>query len=311
MSMQPAEKTIVSLGEALWDELPSGPRLGGASANLAVMAGRLGSHAVLASRVGNDEPGRRYCKELSIFPVDLRYMQVDPVLPTSTVSVVVSADGQPHYTIHENIAWDAFEFTEDWHELAQQADAVCFGTLAQRSEMSRATMQSFVAATRGDCLRVFDLNLRPPYISVETIRWSLQHASLVKLNDEELPQVLMLLGMSMPSAPDEEESWLAAVRMLREAFSLKMVCLTLGGKGSLLVTAEGYHRHPGVRATVADTVGAGDAFLAATIHYALQDASLAEMNEAANRCAAWVASQSGAIPSDWPGVEIVLVSAAI
>ncbi|MHB1023205.1 MAG: carbohydrate kinase family protein [Acidobacteriaceae bacterium] len=309
--MPPAKKTIVSLGEALWDELPSGPRLGGASANLAVMAGRLGSHAVLASRVGKDDLGRRYCREVAAFPVDLSHMQVDPVLPTSTVSVAVGAEGQPRYTIHEKIAWDAFEFTEDWHELAQQADAVCFGTLAQRSDKSRTTVQSFLAVTKAECLHVFDLNLRPPYISVETIHWSLQHASLVKLNDEELPQVLELLGLPIPPPSTEEENWLAAARTLREAFSLKLVCLTLGSNGSLLVAAEEYHRHSGIHAKVADTVGAGDAFLAAITHYALQGASLAEMNEAANRCAAWVASQFGAIPAGWPGMEAVIMPSAV
>jgi fructokinase len=304
--VQTTKKTIVALGEALWDELPTGPRLGGASANLAVMAGRLGSHAVPASRVGDDALGQRYCGELSMLPVDLSHMQVDPVLPTSTVSVVVGHDGQPRYTIHENIAWDAFEFTEDWRVLARQADAICFGTLAQRDTRSRSTIQQLVAATRPDCLRVFDINLRPPYFSAEIIRWSLQHATLVKLNDEELPQALSLLGL--PTTTQDEAGWLAAARRLQQAFSLQMVCLTLGSQGSLLVTANEQHRHLGVKTTVADTVGAGDAFLAATIHCALQGASLAERNEAANRCAAWVASQPGAIPVEWPGVEAVLGS---
>lgn len=288
---------VVALGEVLWDVLPSGERLGGAAANLCVMAGRLGSDAVLASRIGSDDRGNRIVGELSVLPVNTTFIQRDPVLPTGQVAVALDTEGQPAYRIHENVAWDAFEFTESWCGLAQNADAVCFGTLAQRSPVSRATIAKFLASTRKGCLRVLDLNLRYPFVSEEAIRWSLSHASVLKVNDEELKTLSALLGLrSRPSKDACRES----VDTLMSAFPLALVCVTLGRAGSLLVSNHGYHRHPGVATSVVDTVGAGDAFLATVTHLALADASLAEISEAANRNGAWVAAQAAAIPSIWP-----------
>ncbi len=310
--MQKQVNTVAVLGEVLWDVLPAGPRLGGASANFAVMAARLGSSSVLASRVGDDALGRRIREQLAALPVppppslpvDLSCLQIDPSLPTSTVDVAVDPEGHAAYIIHTSVAWDAFEFTPAWQGLAQRADAVCFGSLAQRSGQSRITVQQFISATRPACLRVFDLNLRPPHYQADTVCWSLQHATLLKLNEDELPLIFPLAGLPEPAQQvSEEEFYLNACQTLLQHFPLQMVCLTLGGNGSLLVTPKEHHRHPGVAAKVVDTVGAGDAFLATITHYALQGASLAQMNDAANRCGAWVASQAAAIPPEWPGIE--------
>ncbi len=288
---------IVALGEVLWDVLPAGERLGGAAANLCVMAGRLGSNAVLASRVGSDEHGTRIVGELAAFPVDTNFVQRDPLLPTGQVTVAIDKEGQPAYCIHENVAWDAFEFSAEWTQLAQDADAVCFGTLAQRSPLSKTTIEKFLATTRKGCLRVLDLNLRYPFVSEELIRWSLTQASVLKVNEEEFKTVSDLLNLRTRPSID---MWRASVDTLMSAFPLSLVCVTFGGAGSLIVSNHGHYRHPGLAISVVDTVGAGDAFLATVTHLALQDASLAEISGAANRNGAWVASQAAAIPDHWP-----------
>ena len=286
-------RRILALGEVLWDVLPAGRRLGGASANLCAMAGRLGDNAVLASRVGRDALGGEILERLAAYPIDASFVQRDPVLPTGTVTVEINAGGEPAYRIHEGVAWDAFQLTPSWKTLAADADAICFGTLAQRSAKSRATIQNLVSITRPDCLRVFDMNLRHPFFSAETIRWSLNHACLLKVNEEEVETVLKLLGLTVRTSADPER---AAVDVLMTEFPLSIVCLTLGSRGSLIVSRKGYHRHSGIVADVVDTIGAGDAFLATVTHCALRDAPLKEMSEAANKYGAWVASYASAIP---------------
>jgi fructokinase len=258
------------------------------------MAGRLDDHAILASRIGADDLGSLILSEIVELPVDPSFIQKDCELPTGTVTVEVNPEGQPAYCIHENVAWDAFELTPQWQNLATEADAVCFGTLAQRSRASRTTIQAFISSTRKNCLRVFDMNLRHPFFSEDIIRWSLNHSSLLKVNEDELKVVFKLLDLSIPSGG---EMWRGAADTLMTRFPLKMVCLTLGSEGSLIVTGSGYYRHPGIPTAVIDTVGAGDAFLATITHYALQGTSLKEMSIAANRNGAWVASQAAAIPS--------------
>lgn len=257
------------------------------------MAGRLGDNAVLASRVGRDALGNEILERLASYPIDARFVQRDPVLPTGTVTVEIDSGGQPAYRIHQGVAWDAFQLTTSWGSLAAEADAICFGTLAQRNAMSRATVQNLVSITRPDCLRVFDMNLRYPFFSAETIRWSLNHASVLKVNEEEVETALKLFDLKVcPSADRERE----AVDALMSEFPLSLVCLTLGSRGSLIVSRKGYHRHSGIVADVVDTVGAGDAYLATVTHCALRDAPLEEMSEAANQYGAWVASHAAAIP---------------
>ena len=290
-------KNIVGIGELLWDLLASGPRLGGTVSNFSVMAARLGNHAVIASRLGDDQLGRDAIAGLSHLPADTGYIQTDPSAPTGTVTVELSAGGQPSYVIHEPVAWDFLECTPQWLQLAAEADAVCFGTLAQRDDASRMAIRDFIDATPDGCVRVFDVNLRKPFYSAELIRWSLERATLLKLNDEELPVVLGLLGIEAAADGGEEAAELAGARALLKAFPLNLVCITLGSRGSLLVTREDHHRHPGIRIQVKDTVGAGDAFTAAMTHYYLQGASLAVLNEAGNRWGGWVASQPGAMPA--------------
>lgn len=298
--MNSPRKLIVGLGELLWDLLPEGRQLGGAPANFAVMSARLGNHAVIASRLGQDALGREARQWLSAFPADTSYVQNDPVHETGAVSVEL-VDGQASYVFHQPVAWDFLEFTPAWHELVEKADAICFGTLAQRAPASRQTIHDVLAASSPSCVRVFDVNLRKPHYDRAAIEGSLALATILKLNDAEVPEVLSLLGMesdprlTTDGEPDQE-ALLAAARRLLAAFPLKLVCVTLGKYGSLLVTREAFDRHPGLPVQVVDTVGAGDAFTAALVSAYLQSSSLRVSNETGNRWGGWVASQRGAMP---------------
>jgi fructokinase len=289
-------KIVAGLGELLWDMLPEGPRLGGAPANFAVMAGRLGDYAVIASRLGADPLGEQARAALDALPADTSLLQTDAELATGTVTIALEG-GEPRYTIHEPVAWDRLAFTPEWRTLAASADAVCFGTLAQRGAASRQTILDFLDATRPGCVRIFDANLRAPFWSGEVLRESLARATILKLNAAELPQTLQATG-ACPHTPGhrDDEELLRGARLLLERYPLAMVCVTLGGHGSLLATRSECHRHPGHPATVRDTVGAGDAFTAALAHYSLEGAPLAVLNEAGNRWGAWMASQTGAMP---------------
>jgi fructokinase len=311
---------VLGLGELLWDVLPEGPRLGGAPANFTVMAGRLGNHAVLLSRIGRDDLGQRALDRLEPLPVDTSFVEIDLEHETGRVTVYFEA-GQPHYTIHQPAAWDFLELSDEWVRLAERADAICFGSLAQRSLESRKTIQSLAAQTSSKCIRMFDVNLRAPFYSGEVIQQSFELATVVKMNDAEVPQVLKLLGLAevdqvVPAGSRPEHATSSAERMslercsaarlLSEFPTLQMVAVTRGGQGSLLVTRHEWHEHPGVAVQVKDTIGAGDAFTAALTHYLLRGAELPTLNEAGNRWGGWVASQSGAMPLLPDGVRAAM-----
>lgn len=286
---------ILGIGELLWDVLPDRTRLGGAPANFSVMAGRLGDHAAILSRIGRDDSGREAVAQREAFPVDTSFLQVDARHETGRVTVRFEA-GHPAYTIHQPSAWDFLELTDEWVQLAERADALCFGSPAQRSPQARRTIQELVAQTQERCARVFDVNLRPPYYASEIIQDSIELATVLRTNDVELPQVLALLNL--PSAPEDAPNPLHAdaMRLLHEFPALKLIAVIRGAHGSLLVTREDWHEHPGVPSRVADTVGAGDAFTAAIVHYLPGGADLCTLNEAGNRWGAWIACQVGAMP---------------
>jgi len=288
-------RLVLGIGELLWDVLPEGPRLGGAPSNFTVMAGRLGSHAAILSRIGRDDLGRNAVSLLDPLPADTEYLQVDPIHETGRATVAL-VDGQPHFTIHEPAAWDFLELSDEWVRLAERADAICFGSLAQRSLESRQTIQTLAAQTKAQCVRVFDVNLRPPFYSSEVLQESLELASVMKMNDAEVPLVLGLLGLPAFDAHDPGALQSGAEKLLEEFPTLNMVAVTRGGTGSLLVTREAWHDHPGIPVKVADTVGAGDAFTAGITTALLRGGDLAALNEAGNRWGSWVASQRGAMP---------------
>ncbi|HEX3941439.1 MAG TPA: PfkB family carbohydrate kinase [Acidobacteriaceae bacterium] len=295
----PGAKRVVGIGELLWDLLPSGAQLGGAVSNCAVIAGLMGEDAVCASRVGADDLGGRARARLSSMPLDLSCLQTDASHPTGTVSVAFEA-GQPKYEIHAPAAWDFLELTEQWGALAEHADAICFGTLAQRAPVSAKTIAGFLDRSSPRCVRVFDVNLRAPFYSVEVVERSLQRATILKMNDAEVPEILRLLGIESAEAGSLDASLLHGARILLRNFPIRLVSITIGAHGSLLVTPRESDRHPGVQTRVADTVGAGDAFTAALVYGYLRDAPLAALNESANRWGAWVASQPGAMPAGPP-----------
>lgn len=284
-----AKYTIVGLGEVLWDVFPTYKQMGGAPANFAYISSLLGDEGVVASRIGIDELGTDVLQRLKELGISNEYVQEDPVHPTGTARIEVASDGQPHFEITRNVAWDFLEWEHEIKELATRADAVCFGTLAQRSSRSHATIQHFVHAVRKNTLRVFDVNLRQSFYTPELIKESVQSADIVKLNSDELPLVSHLLG----GIPMEE---LSSARWLRQTFDLDMICVTRGRAGSLLVRGKEHHEHFGHRVEVVDTVGAGDAFTATLVHHYLRGSDLDVMNDAANRVGAWVASKPGAMP---------------
>jgi fructokinase len=315
---------ILGVGELLWDILPAGQRtggnsienssiegnspaggssasealtgfLGGAPANFTVMAGRLGNHAAILSRIGRDQLGRQAIDLLDPMPIDAGPVQVDHQHPTGRVTVEFS-EGEPGYRIQEHSAWDYLELTDEWIRLAERADAICFGSLAQRSRDSRQTIQTLAAESSASCIRVFDVNLRAPYYSAEVVQESIELASVLKLNESELPLVLSMLGLSSREEPESRPLRLGAGRLLNEFPSLEMIAVTRGDRGSLLVRRGEWDEHPGISVKVADPIGCGDAFTAAMTHYMLRGAGLKILNEAGNRWGAWVASQSGAMP---------------
>ena len=286
---------VLGIGELLWDLLPTSRRLGGAPANFTVMAGRLGSHAAVLSRIGRDDLGREAVRLLDPLPADTSFLQVDRVHETGRVTVVFNG-GQPEYTIHKPAAWDSLELSDVWVKLAERADAICFGSLAQRSIESRQTIQTLAAQTPFRCIRIFDVNLRTPFYSSEVVQESLELATVVKMNDAEVPLVLALLGLAVEDDGSPRNLRSSAERFLAEFPSLEMVAITRGAHGSLLVRRDEWHEHPGYPVKVADTIGAGDAFTAAMTHYLLRGAGLSVLNEAGNRWGGWVASQSGAMP---------------
>ena len=282
--------TIVGLGEVLWDLFPGRTQLGGAPTNFAYISSLLGEHAVVGSRVGNDSLGREAKSKLEDLGLDTSYMQVDPSHPTGTVNVQVARDGQPQFEIIQGVAWDYLEWTPAWQALALQADAVCFSSLAQRVNESRQTIQAFLRAVGPQTVRVFDVNLRQAFYSREVIVESLQRSEVVKLNHEELPRVMQLLGLPCNDIR-------SAAERLRGEYGLKLVSVTRGPDGSLLVAEKGFHEHPGFEVEVKDTVGAGDAFTAGLVCCYLRHTPLGVMNETANRLGAWVASQAGGTPA--------------
>jgi fructokinase len=279
---------LVGLGEILWDMLPEGKKLGGAPANFAYHAQELGAEGLVVSCVGNDELGTEILDLVEQLGLNGDYIAVDGEHPTGTVTVKLDENGKPDYTIHENVAWDYIPFSKRLSGLAPTVDAVCFGSLCQRCEVSGQSVREFLAATKPDCLRIFDINFRQSYFNVEIVKALLEVSNVLKINDEELPVLARMLGIT-----GTEREILAG---LTERFSLKLIALTKGDKGSCLFTAGKISDHPGFPVEVADSVGAGDSFTAAMTVGMLQNKGLDDINEHANRVASFVCSQPGATP---------------
>ena len=277
---------IVGIGEVLWDWLPTGKHLGGAPANFAYISKQLGNNGIVLSRVGNDEAGKELLDELKSKKLSTEKIQIDNINQTGLVKVTF-ANNQPSYEIIENVAWDFMGFSDNWRETAINADAVCFGALAQRNNVSQRTICEFVNLVSK--LRVFDVNLRQNYFSIKILRKSMDLASVVKLNHEELPIVAEMFGV-------QHQNPMKAAEDLLIKFDLNLICITSGENGSVLITKNEISKYPGVKIKLADTIGAGDAFTAAMTDGILRGLTLDEINEKANRIAAFVATKEGAMP---------------
>lgn len=279
---------VIALGEILWDMLPEGRLLGGAPANFGYHAHALGADVHIISRVGNDLLGREILQRLAASHLSREGLQLDPLAPTGIVSVDLEADGQPRYVIHEVVAWDGIEATPSAVGLMAHADAVCFGTLAQRGPTSRKSIRALLSVTPAQALRIFDVNLRQNFYTRETIEASLEQANVLKLNETELPVLATMLGLAGSTAEQ-----LAA---LARGFDLRAVALTLGSGGSVLRVGDRLSSHPGVPVAVRDTIGAGDAFTAVLCLGLLAGWMPERINEQANAVAAFVCSSAGATP---------------
>ncbi|CAA6689642.1 MULTISPECIES: carbohydrate kinase [unclassified Lentimonas] len=285
--MNPTFK-VAGIGELLWDVFPDHKRIGGAPANFAYHTHQLGAESWPVSCIGSDALGIELRGQLIESGVDVRYVKESASHPTGTVDVVLHS-GKPTYEIHENVAWDHLPFTADLRELAGQLDAVCFGSLSQRSTESSQSIHAFLSEMPEHALKIFDVNVRQSFYSKELIRKSLKLANVLKLSDEELPVLLDLFDLGGDSCEQ--------LVQLRKLFDLRLVAYTRGSHGSLLVTADSVHDFPGMAAEVVDTVGAGDSFTAALCMGTLRGWPLGQVNDFANRVAAYVCSQKGATPA--------------
>jgi len=279
---------IVGFGEVLWDLLPAGKQLGGAPANFVCHAHALGASARLVSRVGNDALGREIIASFAARGLPTETIAVDAEAPTGSVSVEVGPGGQPRYTIHENVAWDRLEASREALAAVERADAICFGTLGQRTKAASESIGTLLAAARPDALRVFDINLRPPFVDPDVIAKSLFAANVLKLNEDELPVLARLFDLSGEPARQ--------IAALADRFSLQFVALTRGADGSLLFADGVLMEQAGSPTAVRDTVGAGDAFTAALVLGFLRRWPLKRISRHANAVAAFVCSQPGATP---------------
>jgi len=283
--------SIVGLGEILWDVFPDGARFGGAPANFACSAAGLAGETArvsMAGAVGDDDLGRRALDEFASRGVDTTAVAVLGK-PTGRVDVSVDAAGHASYVFAPERAWDHVPWNATLERLARETSAVCFGTLGQREPTARETIRRFLAAVPSPALRILDINLRPPFWAPDVVRDSVALANVVKCNDDELPLVAEILGLS--GSPG---------RMLRELvarFDLRLAALTRGANGSLLVSADGrLSDRPGVPVDVADTVGAGDAFTAAVALGHVAGRPLETLHAHAERVAGFVCSQRGGTP---------------
>ncbi len=281
---------IVGIGEALWDIFPEGKKLGGAPTNFAYYAKSLGQNGIIVSRVGSDPLGKEILDSIEDLDLDNTYIQSDPYYPTGTVDVKLDETGQPSYIINKKVAWDFLILDNSLKKLAADADAVCFGTLAQRSPKSKDTISKFLKMAGNSTIKILDINLRQNFYSDTMIRQLLENATILKLNSHELKILKNLLGHSI------DDSEINLCKKIISKYNLELLCLTRGDRGSLILDRSDHFIHKGYKVKVADTVGAGDAFTAAMVVQYLKGKTLKEISNTANKLGSWVASKDGATP---------------
>lgn len=279
---------VVGLGELLWDKLPTGNVLGGAPANVLYHTQKMGLQSYLITSIGNDTLGEQALELVASNGLPTQFIQDHPTRPTGYVDVTVEA-GRASYTFAEDTAWDAIEFTDTMENLASTAQVIVYGTLAQRSEKSKETIQKFLASAP-QAIKFCDINIRKPYISTQVIKESLEFATILKINEDEIHEVLIALDMH------DDDDPLVAAHTLLNTYSLQCICLTREAHGSRILVKDYCIEHTGIPTTVQDTIGAGDAFAAAFIYHVLHGNTLEQASNAANTLGSWVASHQGATP---------------
>jgi fructokinase len=282
------ERKIVGLGEALWDCLPDGKKLGGAPANFAYHAGQFGFDTLAVSALGEDALGEETIAALEEHK--LNYLMPRIPYPTGTVQVTLDEQGIPTYNIREGVAWDNIPFTPEIEEVAKTCQAVCFGSLAQRSVVSRETIGKFLDATPSDCVKIFDINLRQSFFTKEIIEASMRRCNILKINDEEL--VVVSRMFELPDLDEEKRC-----KQLIKDYNLDILVLTCGTNGSYVFTADKSYYQPTPKVEVADTVGAGDSFTGSFCAALLKGKSIPEAHELAVKVSAFVCTQNGAMPT--------------
>ena len=281
-------RKIIGLGEVLFDVLPQGAKLGGAPANFAFHVSQFGYDAVAISAVGNDILGDHALKTFD--DNGLKYIIPRVPYPTGTVNVTLDEAGVPTYTFTPDVAWDHIPFTPEMEAVAKEAKAVCFGSLAQRSAVSRETINKVLEATPEDCLKIFDINLRGNFYNKEVLQQGVRHANILKINDEELITVGRMFDY--PGLDIEEKC-----RIIMRRYHLKMVVLTCGTNGSYVFGENGFTSFkPTPKVEVTDTVGAGDSFTGAFTASLLSGKTIEEAHEIAVNVSAYVCTKKGAMP---------------
>lgn len=279
---------IIGLGEALWDILPEGKKLGGAPANFAYHAGQFGLDTVAISALGEDKLADETIEALE--QNGLKYLMPRVPYATGTVQVTLTGEGIPTYEIKENVAWDNIPFNDEIKAAAKNCRAVCFGSLAQRNIVSRQTIQQFLDATPEDCIKICDINLRQQFFSKEILEESFKRCNILKINDEELVVVTRMFGYQ------ELDDAKICEKMVKE-YNLQMLVLTCGTNGSHVFTADGKHSfQPTPKVEVADTVGAGDSFTGSFCAAILNGKPVEEAHRIAVEVSAYVCTQNGAMP---------------
>ncbi|MBQ6578158.1 MAG: carbohydrate kinase [Bacteroidales bacterium] len=285
---------IVGIGEVLWDVFPTGKKLGGAPANFAYHVSQFGLEGLAVSAVGRDPLGEETVSALDEHGLHYHIDRVEE--PTGTVQVTLDDKGVPQYEIKTGVAWDNIPFTEELSRIAASTKAVCFGSLAQRGEVSRQTIGWFLDAVPADCMKVFDINLRQSFYSKEIIEDSLRRADILKINEEEIVTVAQMFGIP-------ETGYAPVCRKIMEEYSLKMLILTCGAVGSYVFYDGGMSYIDTPKVKVADTVGAGDSFTGAFVASILQGKSVEEAHRIAVGVSAYVCTMSGAMPLVPPEVK--------
>lgn len=282
-------KIVVGMGEALWDVLPEGKKIGGAPANFAYHVSQFGLPSCVVSAIGDDALGKEIIENFTSKGLDQLIAEVP--YPTGTVQVEIDQTGIPLYDIKENVAWDNIPYTEHLDALAKRTKAVCFGSLAQRNVVSRETINHFLDTMPkdDDSLIVFDVNLRQGFYNKEILCKSMQNCNILKINDEELITVSRMFGY--PGIDLQDKCWI-----LLGKYNLKMLILTCGINGSYVFTPGNVSFQPTPKVEVADTVGAGDSFTAAFIASILKRKSVTEAHTIAVKTSAFVCTQKGAMP---------------